>query len=491
MVSEEIITIKNKIVSGVFALTSRNILISIFSLIANFILTILLEPEYFGIFFVVSAVISFLSYFSDIGLAAALIQKKAEPTRRELVTVFTIQQILVILIILIVALLSPFISGIYKLNSAGSFLLYALLFSFFLSSLKTIPSILLERKLEFGLLAIPQVIETLVYYLTAIILAKLSYGIYSFAWAAIARGLVGLIIIYMIERWPIGLGLHLDSVKNLISFGIPFQTNSLLALVKDDLLTLFLGGIFAQNKNQLGYIGWAKKWAESSLRVIMDSIVRVTFPAFARLQDNKDLLGRAIEKVIFYLALFIFPTTAILILFMKSIVYIVPKYSKWEPALFSFYLFAGASIFSAFSSPLVNALNSIGKIKKTLLLMIMWTSMTWLLVPVMIHFFGYNGVAMASLLIALTGIIPILMMRRIVFFHIIRPIMKPLVSTILFVIPVLFILQAPPSIWRLIISLLFSLSLYSVFCLIWMKGELATLMPYLIKAIKRMSKWKQ
>jgi len=48
---------------------------------ATFILTVLISPDIFGVFYVVSAVIRhFLGYFSDVGLAAALIQKKEELT---------------------------------------------------------------------------------------------------------------------------------------------------------------------------------------------------------------------------------------------------------------------------------------------------------------------------------------------------------------------------------------------------------------------------
>ncbi|EKE20450.1 MAG: hypothetical protein ACD_7C00580G0002, partial [uncultured bacterium] len=64
MQETEFAEVKGKIVSGVFALTTRTLILQIISFIATFILTILLTPAVFGVFFVVSAVISFLSYFS-------------------------------------------------------------------------------------------------------------------------------------------------------------------------------------------------------------------------------------------------------------------------------------------------------------------------------------------------------------------------------------------------------------------------------------------
>src|SRR3990167_2918858 len=87
--------IKKRAIAGVVTFTLRTFFIQAFTFVATFILTILLAPQVFGIFFVVSAILNLFVYFSDVGLAAALIQKKKKPTRRDLVSTFTIQQIIV------------------------------------------------------------------------------------------------------------------------------------------------------------------------------------------------------------------------------------------------------------------------------------------------------------------------------------------------------------------------------------------------------------
>src|SRR5438045_2047351 len=82
-------------------------------LIANLILTILLSPKIFGIYITVLSIISFLNYFSDIGLAASLIQKK-EVTDDDLRTTFTVQQILILTLILIGFFATGFIRSFYR-----------------------------------------------------------------------------------------------------------------------------------------------------------------------------------------------------------------------------------------------------------------------------------------------------------------------------------------------------------------------------------------
>ncbi len=424
----DIALIKKRSVSGVIALTSRTFVLQIIAFSATFLLTIFLSPSIFGVFYVVSAVISFLGYFSDIGLAAALIQKKSELTEDDLITTFTIQQTLVTIVVSLAFLFSPFITSFYALEDAGRYLLYSLLISFFLSSLKTIPSVLLERKLEFHKLVLPQILETLGFYLVAVYLSWKGMGISSFTYAVLVRAVVGLIAIYYVSPWRIRLGFSLKTAKKLMTFGLPFQFNSFLALLKDDLLTLFLGKILPLA--EVGYIGWAKKWAEVPLRLIMDSIIRVTFPAFARLQHSKGLLRKGIEKTLFGLSAAIFPISISLLFFIRPLIDLIPRYEKWEPALVSFYLFTIASAIASLSTPLTNALNALGKIKTTLWLMVLWTTSTWVLTVLLVTLIGFNGVALSLLLITSTLVLVVYLVKQVTPFSFLKSIRFPVIGVV-------------------------------------------------------------
>ncbi|MBI4226275.1 oligosaccharide flippase family protein [Candidatus Roizmanbacteria bacterium] len=482
MEETEIALIKGKIVNGVLALTSRTFILQIITLVSTFLLGILLTSQEFGIYWVVLAVISFLSYFSDIGLAAALIQKKTTPERNDLVTAFTVQQLLAGSIFVMMLIIAPMLSAYYQIGNSGLFLLRALTFSFLLASLKTIPSVLLERKLEFKLLIIPQILETGVFYLTTIILATLGFGVASFAWGAIVRAVVGLVAIFIVSPWRIGIGISWGSLKELLSFGTPFQANSLLALIKDDLMTIFLGKILPFS--EVGYLGWAKKWSEVHLRLIMDSVIRVTFPTFSRLQEDKKILAKALSKSLFFLSYFIFPTTGLLILCVKPLIYIVPRYIKWEPALNSFYLFTFSSMLAAFSSPMVNALNALGKIKISLLLMIMWTVLTWALILPLISIFGFQGVAISLFIISFTSVFPVILMRKYVYFPVLTSIYKPFLSTLIIFLPLYLIINSLLSIFGIVISVMTMTLLYLSITYLWMREEVS---PYLPKFIR--DKW--
>lgn len=454
--------IKKKSLTGIISLTSRTLIIQVIAFISTFLLTIYLDPGAFGVFYVVSALISFLTYFSDIGLAAALIQKKTDLDLGDLRTTFTIQQGLVFSVIAVALIFSRQITGFYNLEEPGVQLFYALLFAFALSSLKTIPSVILERKLDFNKLVIPQILETISFYSVAVTLAYLGFGISSFTWAVVTRSIVGLISIYVLSPWKIGFSLNLDIARELTKFGVPFQLNSFLALIKDDLLTIFLGK--ALPLSHVGYIGWSKKWAETPMRLVLDSVVKVTFPAFSRIQHQKDLLKKAIEKTLFGMSVVIFPLTSAVIFFIQPFIDIYPKYQKWQPAVLSFWLFALGSAVSGLSVPLTNTLNALGKIRTTLKLMVMWTALTWVLTVLLIRWFGFNGVSMALLLITFTIVIVIRIVKNIVDFSVTAAIKHPLIGVIFQSCAYYLIFQfKPQNIITLVLEISAGMAVYFVY----------------------------
>ena len=453
--------IKKKAISGVVTFTLRTFFIQSFTFFATFILTILLDPSIFGIFFVVSALINFFVYFSDIGLAAALIQKEEQPSRKDLVTTFTIQQVIIFTLIIIGLALSSKIAIFYKLDSQGLMLLRVLIFSLVLSSLKTIPSIILERKLDFTRLVIPQIFENITFYAVAVLLAFKGFGVASFTWAVLARGIIGLILIYFVSPWRPSVGFDKESAKRLTSFGIPFQLNSVLALLKDDLLTIFLGKIlpFAQ----IGYIGWAQKWAYVPLRFFMDNVNKVTFPAYSRLQEHSQNFGKAIEKSLFFVTFFVYPAIFGIIAVAPTIIELIPNYNKWQPALPLLYLFAVNAVFSSVSTTITNALFATGKPKIVLNLMIFWTSATWILTYPLVLKFGYIGVGIASAIVSATSLVTIYFLKKEVNIVLGRSIFGPLLVSLIMFLSVKALLNIfPDSIPGLIFSVFFGVIIYFI-----------------------------
>jgi len=474
--------IKKRAIAGVVTFTLRTFFIQGFTFAATFILTVLLAPEILGIFFVVSAIINFFIYFSDVGLAAALIQKKENLKRSDMVSTFTIQQIIVFSLVSLGLIFSSQIASFYKLDDSGLLLLRVVIFSLLFSSLKTIPSIILERKLDFTRLVIPQITENITFYTIAVYFAHLGYGLNSFTWAVLARGIVGLVLIYILSPWRPGFGIDIKSAKKLTSFGIPFQLNSVLALAKDDLLTIFLGKILTFT--EVGFIGWAQKWSFTPLRFFMDNVNKVTFPAYSRLQSHTNQLSGAIEKSLFFVTFLVYPSIFGLLAVAPKIIEIVPNYGKWEPALPLLYLFSVNAIFSAVSTTFTNTLFALGHPKVILKLMIFWTSATWVLTYPLIVMFGYTGVAIASAIIASTSVITIYFVKKEVKVSVAKNILGPFViSVLMYLILVSLINTFITNIPGLFFIIIIGIVIYFIMSFALFKNKLLTDAKIIINSI--------
>lgn len=425
--------VKTRVVKGAAILTARTFLMQVISFSANVFLTVFLEPAQYGVFFLVSAVINFLTYFSDIGFAAALIQKKEKLTEVELRTIFTTQQSLILFLISLVIIATPKIRDIYNLSNEGVYLLWALAFSLVLSSLKTIPSVLMERKLEFNKLIIPQLVETVLFNIVAVFLAWKDFGITSFTIAVLVRGFSGLLVTYLIQPWTPRIAFSKQALKSILKFGVPYQLNSMLAMIKDDGMTLFLGSTLGPSG--IGLLAWAQKWAFAPLRFFMDQVIKVTFPAFSRLQNNKKELDHAVTKSVLYICLLVFPSLVMLVLLAPSLVAIIPKYHKWNTALLALSLLAMNSALAAVTTPITNTLNAIGKISVTFKLMIMWTLLTWLFVPPLALNFGVTGAALGFTLVGFSSVIALVYALKFVQINYLEVLGKPaIVATVLGII---------------------------------------------------------
>lgn len=395
----ELRDLKTKTIWSAMSLFFQSGYSAFLGLVANLVLTIILTPKIFGIYITLLSSITFLNYFSDIGLAASLIQKK-ELTEDDVKSTFTFQQMLIFALVIIGFLFGPTVQKFYRLPIEGLYLYWTLLISFLISSLKTIPSVFLERNIKFQKIVFVQIVENTVFYITVTILALLDFGLKSFIFAVLLRAITGLVLIYSVSPWTPKIGISKQSLKQLLSFGIPFQASSFLALFKDDLIIMFLAKVIGFEG--VAYIGWAKKWAEAPIRIIMDNLTKVFFPLIARLQDDKKRIGKIMEKILYYQTAVLTPVMTISVFIMPKLVYLIPKYTKWAIALPIFYIFVLSSFLVSYSAPFINLFNALGNVRLSFTFMFAWTIIVWIFTPPLTYFFGFYGFPLTHLLISST-----------------------------------------------------------------------------------------
>jgi O-antigen/teichoic acid export membrane protein len=376
---------------GVMFLLLRYGGVQLVGLAANIILSRLLAPSAFGIYAITLALLVFFAWLSDFGLGAALLQKQAPITDLDLRSVFTVQQAVLGISVIVVLLAAPQLAAGYHLGAGGEWYFRAMAVGALFASLKTVPNIVMERKLLYGRLTLVEVVEVVLFQATAVVLAYARFGPWAFIWAVVLSKAVGVLLTFALARWRPAFGLEASALRGLWWFAVPFQLTWITYLFRDYLIPI-LGGLVLATA-QVGYLNWA--FALAGVPGQMAQVVgRVTFPSYSRLQGDSARLARAVDSSIRALFVIAIPAHFALIALGRWLIELVFS-DKWMPALLPLYLlsvyWAGASI----TSPLVSALNAAGRVRSTLVLNIIWTIAQVGLSLALLHWMGYPGIALA------------------------------------------------------------------------------------------------
>jgi len=224
--------------------------------------------------------------------------------------------------------------------------------------------------------------------------------------------------------------------------------------------------------------------ANLPLRLVMDNVIKVTFPSFSRLQDDRNALKLAIEKSLFLISLTIFPIAIGIICYSPFLMKFIPKYQKWEPAVISIMFFSLGTVLSSISTPLTNFLNAIGKVKVTLYFMIFWTIAIWVLTIPLITMYGYNGVAIASFLVSLTSIGVFYVSKKYVKFRVFGSIYKQFIAAAVMYVFAVITKSYVSSFTLMFIFAISSLTVYFLTILLIARKELFKTAKFVINSVR-------
>lgn len=387
---DPVITLGRKSIAGVGFMLRRQMAGKALFIVGNIVLARLLSPQDFGAYAVIVFTLQFFASFADVGLGAALIQKQ-EVTPEEVSTTFWIQQLLVLAVIAVVLVLTPILPHITSMVPSEAVLeLQIVALAFLFTSLKTIPLIFMERSLEFQKIAGVEFCEQLVFFSFAILFAWSGLHVWSFVYATILRELTGCVIVYALSDWRPKTFFRPNSVQGLIHFGLPFQGNNFLNLIKEGVTPLFVGSM--TGAMGVGYVTWARTFAFIPL-FVSESFGRVAFPAFSKICDDRVLLTSALERSIRMITLVLFPVTLMMAAFASDITRIFFS-EKWLPGLGAFYLYCTSPLMIGIMLPMYSAILSLGRSGLLLRLSIILVILEWGLGIPFIVLFGYTGVAL-------------------------------------------------------------------------------------------------
>src|SRR5690606_21803239 len=125
-----------------------------------------------------------------------------------------------------------------SLPSSATWLLRVISLSLLLTSLRVIPSILLERELRFGKLSVLEILHTLTFYSTAVVLAMKGLQVWSLVTAVVAQGIVGVVAAYLMRPWRPSFVFERQVLGPMLRFGIPFQAKNAISFANNAITPL-------------------------------------------------------------------------------------------------------------------------------------------------------------------------------------------------------------------------------------------------------------
>jgi O-antigen/teichoic acid export membrane protein len=398
-----------RVTRGIVALVLRTIATQVVVFGGMLALMRLLGPREFGMFAIAQSVLGVIVFFGDTGVAGALVRQREPPSERQLSSVFYLQFGVSLALVAAVAGLAGLITRVWPdLPADAPLLLRILALDFLLTSVRIPPLLLMERRLQFGRLALVGIAGSIAFYGTAVSLAFAGFGAWALAGGVLVQGSLTTVVIVAISRWRPRAAFSWAAVRPLIRFGLAQQSRNLIGLV-NDAVTPFWGGRVL-GVTAVGYLNWARTTAYFPLKMV-DTLRSVGFPLFARLQDDRALLGESLGRAIHLCAFVTFASVGLCIGLGEPLTRYVFS-AQWLPAVPLLIVFS-AAISIGFLSPLVaSALDAIGRPGLFARVALVWTILNWIAVPIGTAYGRTLGFAIGYALHVVVGNIVIAIVLR-------------------------------------------------------------------------------
>jgi O-antigen/teichoic acid export membrane protein len=387
----------------------------------------LLTPEVFGLYAILSFVITLGVRFSELGLGAALIQRRDLDVASGLGAAFTATLGLALLLGVAIAAGAPLVARWPGVSADVTAPLRWLALLVVLSALRMPAAVLLERRLAYLPLTIAETADTIAFNAVAVAAALAGAELWSFVAGALAARVVNVAIVWRVTRWRPSVRMRWRELAPVLKFGIMFQGSILINIAGDSVVPLFVtatSGIAA-----VGLLNWASTLAFIPLQVV--SIAgRVLFPALSSLQADARRFGGAVERALNRVTTVLYPGAALLLAGAEPVVRLIFG-EAWEPAVPAVRCFCLSVIIGGTSTILVHALYSLGRPDLVFRMNLGGAVLLWATTVALVPWIGFVGFAVASVGLACVSMAyTTLCLRRLAQVRILPAVRVPLTASL-------------------------------------------------------------
>lgn len=240
------------------------------------------------------------------GLTGALIQKQGV-TREDTNSAFYANATFGVVVALILYFSAPAIAAFYQEPELeGVTTVMSMLF--IINGLAAVQMAQMVKALRFRSLAIVSVVSVLGSGIISISLARMGYGVWSLVVQQLSRAAISTLCVWLMSAWRPGLVFSMEAFRALFSYGWRMVASNTIARAFENLYFVVVGK--AYGTAELGYYSRAELLQQLPARSMSQVVGRVSFPVFASIQDQPDILRAGAKRAITMLALINFPLMA-------------------------------------------------------------------------------------------------------------------------------------------------------------------------------------
>ena len=325
-------------------------------LIVTILLARFLTPEEFGVVAILNVFIVVADLLGAAGMGLALIQKPVI-TQSNRSSAFWLNMTIAVVVYLIVAASAPWIESFYRIPRIKQYL-WVLGITILFRSFSVVYIALLTRNMLFKLKFQIQIIAVLTSGCLGIICAWMNMG----TWALIAQQLTytfvqALSLTVYLKWWPSFI-FSLREAREMFRYGSKLMLSGIINCIFENIYPLIIGKLFSAKI--MGYYDRANYYPAIAVNSTNSIITAVMFPAFSKLQNNKERLKETVRETMRMSSFIIFPLCLGMAVTAKPLILVLLT-EKWLPCYPMFQI--SCLIYMLFPLHVINlqVINAIGR----------------------------------------------------------------------------------------------------------------------------------
>ncbi len=385
--------LKKKTFSGFLWLFAGSSAQTILQVLVLSILARLVAPNEFGIISIATVFIGFSKIFSQLGMGAAIVQKKTV-TKEHIRTAYTTSLIIGVFFCIITQIFSSYIAEYFEIPKL-SMVLKLISVIFIIDSFITISQSLLQRNLRMKYFALTELISYLIGFgILGVILAFYGYGVFALVFSYILQAIIRAAIMSYFEPHSIIPFFDRQSFKELFFYGSGQTIAKIANYFASQGDNLVVGKMLTAS--DLGFYSRAFQLMVAPVNLIGQSLNIVLFPALASIQTDMDKVKNAFYRSTQLVAYASLILSAILIVNAKEIILILLG-EKWLQVVLPFQILAVGTIFRMSYKISDSLIKALGDVHRRAIVQIVYALCVFLFSYIG-HFFGIKGVAFGVLI---------------------------------------------------------------------------------------------